>query len=187
MTARDDEGPAPRPDDEGPATRDAAAAGYRAWVNRFSTTAVGRWLARSVAARLDPVIYRLSGGRFTTTIVPSLPMLVLTTTGRRTGRPRSVQLAYLRDGDDLVVVASNFGEPRHPGWMHNLLARSRASVLVDGERREVVADTVTDAELEALWPRLDALVPQFETYRARTDRDIVVFRLRPADAPTPGP
>lgn len=153
--------------------------GYRDFVNRFSATAAGSWLARNTAARVDPWLFRVSRGRLTSTGVPTLPMLRLTTTGRRSGQPRSVQLAYLRDGDDYVVVASNFGQEHHPAWMHNLVANPLARVQVGAEELDVEAALVTDDEKPALWPRLDAVVPQFRTYRERTDRDIRVFRLRP--------
>lgn len=153
--------------------------GYQDLVNRFSATRAGSWLARNTAARVDPWLFRVSRGRLTFTGVPTLPMLRLTTTGRRSEQPRSVQLAYLRDGDDYVVVASNFGQEHHPAWMHNLLANPSARVQVGAEELEVEAALVADDEKPTLWPRLDGVVPQLRTYRQRTDRDIRIFRLRP--------
>ena len=152
--------------------------GYRGIVNRFSTTRFGSWLARTLAARLDPWLYRVSKGRITSTGVPTIPQFVLTTTGRKSGQPRSVQLGYLADGDDFVVVASNFGQEHHPAWSYNLAADPAATVEVDGVRIEVRATELSHEEKDAIWPRLDEVVPQFRTYRSRTDRDIHIYRLR---------
>jgi deazaflavin-dependent oxidoreductase (nitroreductase family) len=156
---------------------------YKSLVNRFSTTWVGGWIARQLAARIDPWIYRQTGGRFTSTGPPTIPQLILTTRGKRSGRPRAVQLGYLRENGSFVIVASNFGREHHPAWSYNLLASPEATVYVDGRETRVVAERVTEREREDLWPQLDAVVPQFKTYRRRTDRDIRVFRLRRVDNP----
>jgi len=152
---------------------------YGDLVNRFSTTRMGSWIARQLAARVDPHLYRWSRGRFTSAGPPTIPQLVLTTVGRKSGRPRSVQLGYLADGGDYVVVASNFGQARHPAWSHNLLAEPRATVEVDGRTETVVAERLSDARKQAIWPRLVGVVPQFAVYVTRTDRNIRVFRLQP--------
>jgi deazaflavin-dependent oxidoreductase (nitroreductase family) len=152
---------------------------YARFVNWFSTTTVGTWIASRLAARMDPVVYRLSGGRFTSPGPLTIPQLVLTTTGRRSGRCRRVSLGYLADGDDFLVVASNFGKPRHPDWSHNLDANPDATVNVDGRDVAVRAERVSDDAKRVVWPRLVALVPQFGVYVTRTDRAIKVYRLRP--------
>jgi deazaflavin-dependent oxidoreductase (nitroreductase family) len=153
---------------------------YARYANWFSTTPVGSWITSRLAARIDPLVYRWSGGRFTSTGPLTIPQLVLTTTGRRSGKPRSVSLGYLADGDDFVVVASNFGKAYHPAWSHNLVANATASVNVDGRDVPVVSVQASDEEKAALWPRLVGVVPQFDVYVTRTDRDLKVFRLRPA-------
>ncbi|HEU5150720.1 MAG TPA: nitroreductase family deazaflavin-dependent oxidoreductase [Iamia sp.] len=150
---------------------------YARAVNRFSATRAGSWLVRNLAAKVDPTIFRASGGRFTITGKPTLPMLALTTTGRRSGEPRTVQLAYHRDGDDLLVVASAMGQERHPAWRHNLEAEPRAEVLVRGESFPVTATLLTEDEKAAVWPAVKATIPQMATYEARTERRIGVFRL----------
>lgn len=153
--------------------------GYADIVNRFSATRPGSWLARHTAARIDPWIYRRTGGRFTLTGPPTIPQVTLITTGRRTGRRREVQLAALEDGDDHIVVASNFGQEHHPAWMYNLQAEPRAQVRVGRELIDVTAEEASDEDKAQLWPRLHEIVPQFEVYLQRTDRDIRIFRLRP--------
>jgi deazaflavin-dependent oxidoreductase (nitroreductase family) len=156
---------------------------YARFVNWFSTTRLGTWVASRLAAHLDPVVYRLSRGRFTSTGPLTIPQLVLTTTGRRTRARRSVSLGYLADGGDFVVVASNFGKPQHPAWSHNLDATPTARVTVDGREVEVRAERLDEAAKAAVWPRLVAIIPQFGVYVTRTDRTIKVYRLRPVAAP----
>lgn len=156
--------------------------GYKDSVNRFSTTRVGSWLARKTASRIDPWLYRATGGRVTATGVPTIPQLVLITTGRKSGKSRAAQVACLADGDDFIVVASNFGQTHHPAWALNLDAKPEAVVHSGDRRIEVRAEVVADDERAALWPRLDAIIPQFRVYRTRTDRDIRLYRLRPRGA-----
>ena len=153
--------------------------GYKDAVNRFSSTPLGSWLARNTASRIDPWLYRVTGGRVTSTGVPTIPQLVLITVGRKSGKSRPAQVACLEDGDDHIVVASNFGGERHPAWALNLEANPEATIHVGERRIEIRAERVPEEEMPALWPRLDAVVPQFRVYRSRTDRDIRVFRLRP--------
>ena len=153
---------------------------YARLVNRFSATRAGSWVVRHVAAKVDPVLFRATGGRVTVTGVPTLPMLALTTTGRRTGAPRTVQLAYHRDGEDLLVVASAMGQEHHPAWRLNLEADPHAHVLLRGGERDVVATLLTAEEKAAVWPAVKQTIPQMTTYEARTTRDIGVFRLSPS-------
>lgn len=155
----------------------AVSDAYKRFVNWLSTTRAGSFVARH-AAPLDPWIYRKTGGRFTASGIPTIPQLVLTTTGRKSGRPRSATVACLDEGDSFVVVGSNFGQDHHPAWALNLLANPEAIVELGSERFMVKAERLTADEREAIWPHLDAIVPQFRVYRARTDRDINVFRLR---------
>ena len=151
--------------------------GYARLVNRSSATRAGSWTVRHVAAKVDPRIFKATGGRFTLTGKPTLPMLALTTTGRRSGQPRTVQLAYHRDGDDLLVVASAMGQEQHPAWRHNLEADPHAEVLMRGEAFPVTATLLDDAEKARVWPAVTQTIPQMTTYEARTTRQIGVFRL----------
>jgi deazaflavin-dependent oxidoreductase (nitroreductase family) len=150
---------------------------YARMVNRFSATRAGSWTVKHVAAKVDPKIFRATGGRFTLTGTPTLPMLALTTTGRKSGQPRTVQLAYHRDGDDLLVVASAMGQDHHPAWRLNLEADPRADVLLRGDAYPVTATLLTDEEKARVWPAVKRTIPQMDTYEARTDRKIGVFRL----------
>lgn len=107
------------------------------------------------------------------------PILLLTTTGRKSGQPRTVPVMYV-PGEEPVLVASNGGSPSHPAWYLNLLADPRAMVDIEGERREVVARTVTGEERDRLWPRTVAIYPAYASYQRRTDRELPVVVLEPA-------
>lgn len=140
-------------------------------------------MVRHVAAKVDPRLFRVTGGRFTITGKPTLPMVALTTTGRRSGRPRTVQLAYHRDADDLLVVASAMGQEHHPAWRRNLEADPHAEVLLRGAAYPVTATLLDREEKARLWPAIKVTIPQMDTYEARTSRDIGVFRLVRASPP----
>lgn len=153
--------------------------GYRELVNKFSTTAVGRFIGKTLAARIDPALYKLSGGRVTSVGPQVIPQLVLTTTGRKSGKERSVQLGYTADGKDYIVVASNWGGEKHPAWSYNLDADPTAKVQLGKDIKRVMARRLSSDEKKAIWPKLVANVPQYATYVLRTDRDIKVYRLSP--------
>ena len=153
---------------------------YRDFINRFSVTPVGRSIARTVSSRLDPILYKVSGGRFTSVGPQVIPQLVLTTTGRKSGKERTVQLGYTEDGDDVLVVASNFGGTNHPAWSYNLDANPRAKIQLGLEKREVLASRLTDSEKAILWPKIADTIPQMKSYVKRTERNIKVYRLTTA-------
>ena len=104
-------------------------------------------------------------------------IILLTTTGHRSGEKRTVPLIYGRHGDDYLVVASKGGAPDHPGWYKNLLAHPDASVQVRGERFDVRARTAEGAEREELWRLMNRSWPNYDTYATRTDREIPVVVL----------
>jgi deazaflavin-dependent oxidoreductase (nitroreductase family) len=106
-----------------------------------------------------------------------MPVLLLTTTGRKTGASRTTALTYLPHGDDFVVIASVLGEPRHPAWWLNLAARPDATVEVGRERHAVRARQAEGGERETLWKAVVAKVPDYEEYRRRTSRRIPVVVL----------
>lgn len=152
---------------------------YARVVNRFSATRAGSFLVKHWAARVDPIIFRATNGRYTSTGRPTLPMLALTVVGRRSGQPRTVQLAYEPDGDSFLVVASAMGQDRHPAWRYNLEAAGGGTVQLRGSVVEVTATVLTEAEKAAVWPRIKTTIPQMATYEVRTDRNLRVFRLTP--------
>lgn len=107
------------------------------------------------------------------------PILLLTTTGRRTGQPRTSALIFGRDGDDYLVVASMGGAPHHPQWYQNLQHKPEAEVQVKAERFAVTARTAGPDEKPRLWRIVTDVWPNYDVYQTRTDREIPVVVLSP--------
>jgi deazaflavin-dependent oxidoreductase (nitroreductase family) len=124
-------------------------------------------------------VYRLTGGRVGGQI-GKLPVLLLTTIGRRSGRPRTQPLAYAQAGDGYAVIASKGGTPRHPLWYLNLRANPLAEVTVGRETRRVRARDAQGEERERLWRALADLYPGYDRYAQKTSRRIPVVVLEPA-------
>ena len=152
---------------------------WRRFLIWLSMTGFGTWTLKNVSSRIDPVIFKFSGGRFTSIGPVVIPQLVLTTTGRRSGRKRDVQLVYSDIDGVVYIVASNFGGEHHPAWSYNLMANARASIQLRGKTTEVSAVQLSDEEKESVWNRLVANIPNYSVYRQRTDRNIQVYRLVP--------
>jgi deazaflavin-dependent oxidoreductase (nitroreductase family) len=110
------------------------------------------------------------------------PVLLLTTLGRRSGKPRRIALIYGRDGDDYVLVASRGGAPKHPLWYENLVAHPEVRVQVNGERFAARARTATPEERERLWTVMTGHWPYYDEYQARTDRQIPIVIVEPLSA-----
>ncbi|MGB5284871.1 MAG: nitroreductase/quinone reductase family protein, partial [Polyangiales bacterium] len=127
---------------------------YRDFINNLSVTPFGVWLVKTFAARVDPTIYKLTGGRYTSSGPLTIPQLTLTTIGRKSGKERTVQLGYTEDGDDVLIVASNFGGTHHPAWSYNLDANPSAKIRLGAEDKDVIATRLTDSEKAILWPRI---------------------------------
>ncbi|WAL67080.1 nitroreductase family deazaflavin-dependent oxidoreductase [Amycolatopsis cynarae] len=105
------------------------------------------------------------------------PILILTTTGRKTGQERKFALIYQEHEGSYVVVASKGGAPQHPGWYLNLLAHPEVKVQVKADRFAARARTATDAEREVLFPKMVRVWPDYEDYQRKTDRKIPVVVL----------
>jgi deazaflavin-dependent oxidoreductase (nitroreductase family) len=124
--------------------------------------------------------YRLTGGRLGGTFLRGAPVCLVTTTGKRSGQPRTVALLYLPDGADVVLVASKGGMSKSPAWYHNMMANPEVDVQIGAETRRMRARRASDAEKAALWPRLVAMYRDYDDYQARTTRNIPVLILSPA-------
>jgi deazaflavin-dependent oxidoreductase (nitroreductase family) len=135
---------------------------------------------QNAATRIHSVLYRSSKGVIGGRIANS-PVLLLTTTGRRSGKQRTVPLLYLMDGRNVVLVASNGGAVTHPTWWLNLETTSEAWIQIKGIRRRVKAERASAAEKQRLWQRLTAMYPGYKRYQETTDRDIPVVILRPIE------
>ncbi len=138
---------------------------------------VVKWIFRQFI-RFQIFVYRRSGGkRFGH--LRGMPLLLLTTVGRKTGKQRVTPVMYVRDGNNYVITASNGGANRHPGWFANLQANPQTTIAVDGMTRTVMAHKASMEEKGRLWPRLVEQAPFFEGYRKKTTRDIPMIILQP--------
>jgi deazaflavin-dependent oxidoreductase (nitroreductase family) len=128
--------------------------------------------------KLNVPIYRASRGRLLGTWGRA-PVLLLTTTGRRSGQQRTAPVVYLDDGGRTVVIGSNTGSDRAPAWSLNLRAKPDCMVQIRGERRRARARIAEGNERAELWRAMNAQYAGFEDYEKRTSRDIAVFVLEP--------
>jgi deazaflavin-dependent oxidoreductase (nitroreductase family) len=128
-------------------------------------------------------LYRRTGGRIGHTI-PGVPgkMLLLDHVGARSGTKRTSPLLYVKDGSNLVIVASKGGFPKHPAWFHNLIANPDTTMQIGSEQRLVHARVATPEERERLWALVVRAYSGYENYRARTDREIPLVVLEPRTA-----
>jgi deazaflavin-dependent oxidoreductase (nitroreductase family) len=150
---------------------------YRAWA-RFTATTVGLWLSEHVSWKIDPWLLRRTRGRLS--LAWPIRVVLLETTGAKTGLPRAHAVIYFTDDDAVVIVASFRGEPRHPGWFHNLVGDPHVRVNGVPHRASVVEDP---SELARLWPLADRVFPPYAAFRARaaraSGRVIPIVRLLP--------
>lgn len=145
----------------------------------FSCSRPGSWLIRTLTP-LDRRLLQRSRGRYTVLGPLGSPVLLLTTTGAKSGLPRTTPLICGRDGDDLIVVGSNFGQQHHPLWTTNLLAEPRCVVTIGGQDTPAVARLLEGEEAEQAYRVMTELARTYAEYRSRTDRAIRVFRLTAA-------
>ncbi len=125
---------------------------------------------------LHTFLYRATRGLIGRRLVNN-DMLLLSTTGRSTGKTHTVPLLYLRDGEDLVVIASWGGRDNHPEWYLNLLANPEAKAQVNGKRIPVTANTAPPEQRSRLWPEVLQAYDGYRVYQSRTDREIPVVIL----------
>ncbi len=130
-------------------------------------------------SKLNLWVFRASRGRLGNKFLRGAPVGLLTTTGRKSGAPRTTPLIYLEDGERIVLVASQGGLPHDPIWSLNLEKHPDCSFQIGAARRRYRARRVSDAEKAALWPRLLAIYPDYDDYQKRTPRNIPVLALEP--------
>ncbi|WP_433378647.1 nitroreductase/quinone reductase family protein [Actinoplanes sp. CA-142083] len=147
--------------------------------------AVGSWpgftpMARSLVG-VDRWLGRVTRGRVVA--LGMAPSLMLTTTGRRSGLPRSNPLQYVRDGESLIVIASNWGGEKDPAWAWNLRANPAAHVTLGGRELPVTAVEAEGEDRRRLWNLIVDQWPGYEAYRTRAShRTLRIFRLSLSNA-----
>ncbi|MCM6777353.1 nitroreductase family deazaflavin-dependent oxidoreductase [Nocardia sp. CDC159] len=160
---------------------------YRQWgsrtslfsrlASRFAATKPGSFVVRKLTP-LDRKVLERTAGRYTVLGPIGAPVVLLTTIGRKSGRPRTSPLLFVHDGDVLYVIGSNFGQAHHPAWTANLLAHPEGEVAIAGERIPVRARLVEDpAHKEEIFARFVETTAAYAAYRDRTGRDLRIFAL----------
>ena len=137
-----------------------------------------RFEARMLKAwtRFHRRVYQRTGGKVLSRM-RGKPTLLLTTTGRRSGRPHTIALPYFADGDAMVVIGSASGAERHPDWVLNLIADPRVTVQYLADSGPAHAEILADGERSAMWERINVEAPWYAGYQQRTSREIPVVRL----------
>ena len=162
-----------------PAFADASAA--RRAARRLVATAPASWVLSRVAHRVDGAVLHATRGRHClASLLTGLPVVVLTTTGRRSGLPRSVPLLGVPTEGGIAVIASSWGSRSHPAWFTNLRADPSVTVTVRGRSFPATAHVLTGAERSRVWRQGLALYPGWAGYDRRAgDRELPVVLLRP--------
>ena len=137
------------------------------------------WPVLSQLMKGHALAYRATGGLIGHRFPGAPPTLLLDHVGAKSGTKRTSPLTYIPDGDNLVIVASKGGNPRHPAWFHNLRANPDVTIQVGTKRRPVHARVATPEERTRLWPKVLATYRGYEGYQRRTDREIPLVILEP--------
>jgi deazaflavin-dependent oxidoreductase (nitroreductase family) len=141
---------------------------------------MGKSLFRLILA-IYVFLYQLTGGKFGSR-VQGLRVLLLTTTGRKTGNKRTTPLGYFERDGGYVIVGSNAGFDTHPAWFHNLRSNPRATIQINDQQFEVSAEFAGPDKRGQLWTRLIEIAPTYANYAKKTSREIPIVTLRPVKA-----
>lgn len=136
--------------------------------------------SKRVLPGADRFLQKVSRGRLSISAATGVKVILLTTTGRRSGQPRVTPLTYVEHDGAYFVVGSNWTQDFDPAWAHNLLAEPRATVELRGREIPVTARKVVGDEREREWPKLVELWPLYGYSATKTTRELPVFRLDPA-------
>lgn len=139
-----------------------------------TTKFIIKWMSRGQTA-----LYKISNGKLAGSFLEGAPVALVTTIGRKSGEPRVVPLLFLREGNRVVLVASQGGSDKHPLWYLNLKANPKVTIQIKDEVRNLTARDATEAEREEYWPKLTSFYKGFEDYQSWTDRVIPVVICDP--------
>lgn len=152
-------------------------------MRRFASSGPGSWIFARTAHHIDKPVFKWSKGKRTFgSMITGLPIVMLTTTGAKTGKQRTVPVLGLPTEDGIAVIASNFGQHNQPGWFYNLRANPTGDyAIVGGESRRFRAVEATGAQRDAIWQQGLKVYPGWTQYEKRAaHRHITVFVLEPA-------
>jgi deazaflavin-dependent oxidoreductase (nitroreductase family) len=153
-------------------------------IQRIASTKLGSSMLSFSLHHLDRIVYKITGERTTlSSLLAGIPVIVLTTTGAKSGLPRTTPVLCLRDEyapETFAIVASNFGNEHHPAWYYNLKAHPRVMCKVEGRIGEYFARQATGEDYERLWQRAEETYFGFSLYKQRAgDRLIPIFVMTP--------
>jgi deazaflavin-dependent oxidoreductase (nitroreductase family) len=144
----------------------------------FALTRAGTWFLKNVSRRIDPTLVRLSRGRVSTLVFT--PVVLLTTTGARSGLKRTVPLLYFTDDQRAILIASNYGGTRHPAWFHNVSANPEVTLYAGGYEGQFIGRVTSGEEREQLWELAQKLTRGYSQYQDTTEgREIPVLAFTP--------
>jgi len=148
---------------------------------KVAASGPGAWVFQRTMYPIDKGLYRLTKGRLTVPgLMAALPVIMMTTTGAKTGKDRTMPLLGIPMDDDMAVIGSNYGQSSTPGWVYNLRAKAEATVAHGSESVEVTARSATEAETEQAFEAGAAFYGGFPKYRERAShREFGVFVLEP--------
>jgi deazaflavin-dependent oxidoreductase (nitroreductase family) len=159
-----------------PKVRLGSSVGHRV-VARVVASALGTAVVRNIGSRIDPALMRLTGGRFSS--VATVPALLLTHTGAKSGRTRTTTLVYFTDADRVIVIASNFGAPHRPAWYHNVKANPEVTLSGRGFSGRFVAEEMIGQERNRLFALATRDSSPYDRYQRRAGKPIPVIAFHP--------
>jgi deazaflavin-dependent oxidoreductase (nitroreductase family) len=157
-------------------------------MQHFAATSAGAWFFARTLHHTDRALLRLSRGKVTLPgAMAGLPVLTVTTTGARTGQPRSAPLVGVPSGDDIAVIGTSFGQSRTPGWYYNMRANPKVELTYRDKTVKAIAREADENERQAVWDRARTIYGGYEAYARRiTNRQIHIMILGPDETvPTP--
>lgn len=155
---------------------------FQRLVQALGSTRPGAWVFSKTIAAVDRLLFKLSKGRFTAPeILAGLPVIMVTTTGRKSGAARTSPLVGVPVGDDLAIIGTNFGQTHTPAWVYNLEADPTATVALHDVSVPAVARPATEEERAQVFRVAAGIYPGYDKYQERiTGRTIRIFVLEPA-------
>jgi deazaflavin-dependent oxidoreductase (nitroreductase family) len=141
----------------------------------------GAWFFARTLHHFDRPLLRMTHGRHSlTSLMSGLPVVTVTTLGAKSGQPRSLPLVAIPDAENVILIASNFGQYHHPAWYYNLRAHPEVQLTYEGQTVAYVARETSGAERERCWQRAVDLYAGYANYKQRAaHREIGVFLLTP--------
>jgi len=153
---------------------------FTGFYQRFLASAPMSWLMARILHRIDALVLRLSGGKHTLAEITGVPIIELTTTGARSGQPRTLPLTGLPDGEKYILIASNYGQAHNPGWYYNLKANPECTVNRGGDIGTYIAREADEIENERYYDMAVSAYIGYAVYKQRAGtRKIPVMILEP--------